>query len=533
MSSNIIVVSSSAERLRTITVALEGFGADVVVNGMVRPTRDEVKDQAANCRAIIIDTDYPLALDITKDLKHKLFSSSQPIIVVGEFKDFQQLSEFLCSGANDFSTYPPSTHEFFLKAKWITSNHETLGCLGTHSQKLSEVVKAVGGAGMSIAVIECNGEVSWVNDGFEHLYGCTLSEYKSIVGINLFSSSAEAEMAEALAFCRGRKEPTVYESCWVANGSARRHIRTALTPIVNPQGELLRIVAIGSDITPYKLAERALNDKNDNLLTTMDYLEQANSLLEQQREEIEQQRTSLEDEKSKTDALLLNILPFEVARQLTKKGAATPKKFKEVSVMFADFIGFTKVSVSFDDINEFIRVLGFYFERFDEITSARFIEKIKTIGDCYMCVGGIPRQNHSHAFDTLLAAIEIQRFVEEIARQDHEQSKPVWRLRIGIHTGSVVAGVIGKKKFAYDVWGDTVNVASRMESSGEAGTVNISETTYEKVKDYFHCTYRGKVPAKNLGDIKMYFVDRILPEYSEDEEGVVPNAAFRKVLASF
>ncbi|HPX06454.1 MAG TPA: adenylate/guanylate cyclase domain-containing protein, partial [Tenuifilaceae bacterium] len=155
------------------------------------------------------------------------------------------------------------------------------------------------------------------------------------------------------------------------------------------------------------------------------------------------------------------------------------------------------------------------------------------IGDCYMCVGGIPRQNHSHAFDTVLAALEIQRFVEEIAQKSAKQKKPVWRLRIGIHTGSVVAGVIGKKKFAYDVWGDTVNVASRMESSGEAGKVNVSETTYQYIKDFFLCTYRGKVPAKNIGDINMYFVERILPDYAEDAEGFVPNAAFRKILASY
>ena len=137
------------------------------------------------------------------------------------------------------------------------------------------------------------------------------------------------------------------------------------------------------------------------------------------------------------------------------------------------------------------------------------------------------------SFDTVLAALEIQKFVEDKAKIDEANGNPVWRLRIGIHTGSVMAGVIGKKKFAYDVWGDTVNVSSRMESKGEAGKVNISETTYNSVKDFFECKFRGKEYAKNIGYINMYFVERILPEYSEDEEGYIPNALFRKELAKY
>jgi class 3 adenylate cyclase len=210
-----------------------------------------------------------------------------------------------------------------------------------------------------------------------------------------------------------------------------------------------------------------------------------------------------------------------------------PKKYNEVSTLFADFVNFSSLSNSYDTIEEFLAALSFYFETFDEVTTKRFIEKIKTIGDCYMCVGGVPQINKSHPFDTVLAALEIQKFVEEKAAIDQAKGRPVWRLRIGIHSGSVMAGVIGKKKFAYDIWGDTVNVASRMESKGEAGKVNISETTYESVKEYFECKYRGKEHAKNIGYINMYFVERILPEYSEDEEGFIPNALFRTHLAKY
>jgi class 3 adenylate cyclase len=149
-----------------------------------------------------------------------------------------------------------------------------------------------------------------------------------------------------------------------------------------------------------------------------------------------------------------------------------------------------------------------------------------------MCVGGVPQTNKSHPFDTVIAALKIQKFVEEAAVNDHKVGKPIWKIRIGIHTGSLVGGVIGKKRFAYDIWGDTVNIASRMESSGDSGKVNISDATYQYVKDYFECKYRGKVPAKNFGEINMYYVERIKPEYSEDEDGFTPNAAFRKVLST-
>jgi adenylate cyclase len=180
-----------------------------------------------------------------------------------------------------------------------------------------------------------------------------------------------------------------------------------------------------------------------------------------------------------------------------------------------------------------LNALSCYFEAFDEITSTRFIEKIKTIGDCYMCVGGLPRTNRSHPFDIVIAAIQMQRFVKQKAAADQSAGNKVWNLRIGIHTGSVVAGVIGKWKFAYDIWGADVNIASRLESSSEAGAINISESTYQIIKDYFVCTYRGKILAKNIGEINMYFVERILPEYAEDDDGFNPNAAFRKILASF
>ena len=204
-------------------------------------------------------------------------------------------------------------------------------------------------------------------------------------------------------------------------------------------------------------------------------------------------------ERRKSEKLLLNILPAETARELKAHGKAKAKHYEQVTVMFTDFKGFTTIAEKLS-AEELVSELDFLFKMFDKIISYYPIEKIKTIGDAYMCAGGLPTANATNAMDVVSAAIEIQEWM--IA----QNSK--WNLRIGIHSGPVTAGVVGDKKFSYDIWGDTVNTASRMESSGEAGKINISGTTYELIKEQFRCEFRGKIPAKNKGEIDMYFVEK-------------------------
>ncbi len=206
--------------------------------------------------------------------------------------------------------------------------------------------------------------------------------------------------------------------------------------------------------------------------------------------------------------LLLNILPSEVAEELKAKGRADAKQFDEVTVMFTDFKDFTQISEKLSPL-ELVAEIHTCFEAFDNIIGKHNIEKIKTIGDSYMCAGGLPLANKTNATDVVYAAIEIQQFIKEHYEQRKNNDKEAFEIRIGIHTGAVVAGIVGVKKFAYDIWGDTVNIASRMESSGEAGKVNISGNTYELVKDKFTCTHRGKIEAKHKGEIDMYFVESI------------------------
>ena len=220
------------------------------------------------------------------------------------------------------------------------------------------------------------------------------------------------------------------------------------------------------------------------------------------------QRNRIAKEKQRSEDLLLNILPSETAEELKETGAAKAKSFESVSVLFTDFKNFTRASELLS-AEELVEEINMCYSEFDRIITKYGIEKIKTIGDAYMCAGGLPVVNTTHPIDVVKAGLEMVEFIERNKQERIAKNQPYFELRIGVHTGPVVAGIVGIKKFAYDIWGDTVNTASRMESSGETGRVNISGTTYEMVKNIFECTHRGKIQAKNKGEIDMYFVDRI------------------------
>ena len=228
-------------------------------------------------------------------------------------------------------------------------------------------------------------------------------------------------------------------------------------------------------------------------------------------------------EKEKTEALLANVLPKNTASEIMEKGKATKIKYNFVTVLFSDIQGFTKIA---EETNPEVLIdeLDKFFFHFDSVVEKFGIEKIKTIGDAYMCAGGIPEKNRTNPVEIILAALEMRGYMDKLKESSELEGMKFWDIRIGIHTGTVVAGVVGQKKLSYDIWGDTVNTASRMESSGEAGRINISGTTYEFVKEFFSCEYRGKMPVKYKGELEMYFVNGIAPELSDEEGG--PNRKF-------
>jgi class 3 adenylate cyclase len=219
----------------------------------------------------------------------------------------------------------------------------------------------------------------------------------------------------------------------------------------------------------------------------------------------------LQVEKQKSEELLLNILPYDVAEELKESGISKAKKYNEVTVLFADFKGFTKIA-SVTEPEELVSEIDYCFRAFDEIITRHDLEKIKTIGDAYLCVGGIHDNNNPQANEVVLAALEIQAFMEERKYQRSIENLFFFEIRLGLHTGPIVAGIVGLKKFAFDIWGDTVNTASHIESSSAVGCVNISEDTYKIISEDFECSSRGEIEIKNKGPMSLFFVNSIKPD---------------------
>jgi class 3 adenylate cyclase len=243
--------------------------------------------------------------------------------------------------------------------------------------------------------------------------------------------------------------------------------------------------------------------------------------LSEARAELNRRHDELEAEKQHAETLLLNILPARAAKELREKGSVDPRYFEDVTIMFTDFVGFT-LSTEKLAAEDLVHMLHDYFTAFDRISRRYGLEKLKTIGDSYMCISGLPVRNPAHPVDIVMAAFEMVQAVEE---RGLDSRFPAWRVRIGIHTGPVVAGVVGIDKFAFDIWGDSVNFSSRMESSGAPNRINLSERTHARVKDFFECEHRGKIRTKDKREVDMYFANGILPNLL-DESGVLPPPAF-------
>ena len=229
---------------------------------------------------------------------------------------------------------------------------------------------------------------------------------------------------------------------------------------------------------------------------------------------------------------LLNILPAYIVEELVQKKSVQPKVYRHSTILFTDVVRFSRLAFHLDPVT-LIRKLNSYVALHDRIMDEFGIEKIKTIGDSYMCVSGIPNKKKSHAVDCCLAALNLLNVLDEMKQDSKEVDGEGldlnnWSFRIGIHTGPCISGVIGYKKYTFDIWGDSVNIASRMETAGKPGKINISKDTYEEVKQLFDCTYRGTQEVEKIGPVNMYFLNRIRAPLSEDKSGFFPNQEFNR-----
>jgi class 3 adenylate cyclase len=249
------------------------------------------------------------------------------------------------------------------------------------------------------------------------------------------------------------------------------------------------------------LADKVYQERSQKM-AAQDALVTALRKSEQELEQKVLQRTlELKHEQSKAKELLYNILPVELVNELETTGRAAPTRHESATVLFTDFSGFTAAAATMP-ADRMIAELNDIFAAFDDIADECGVEKIKTIGDAYMAAAGLPKPCADHAQRCVRAGLRMLNYIE----QRNQTSVFKWHLRVGIHSGPVVAGVVGKRKYAFDIWGDTVNIAARMESSGEAGRVNVSAYTSDLAREHYTCEYRGKVSAKGKGEIDMYFV---------------------------
>lgn len=282
-----------------------------------------------------------------------------------------------------------------------------------------------------------------------------------------------------------------------------------LTPVIHNNeilayiftGRRPQLLQTGTGILPY---HQNILEAISGVISAVQNQLDRNIVLE---EKVAKRTAELNKEKEVSEELLLNILPYETTIELKKNGFVKAKEFNVVTVLFTDFKNFTKYSEGLSS-HELVAEIDFYYRTIDGIVGKYGIEKIKTIGDSYMCAAGLPVKKEGHARDAIMAALEIRDFVEKTKQDRIKKKKHYFEIRIGLNSGPVIAGIVGVKKFAYDIWGDTVNIASRMESSCEPGKVNISDNTYQLVKNDFEFAYRGKIDAKNIGKIDMYYVEK-------------------------
>lgn len=367
-----------------------------------------------------------------------------------------------------------------------------LKLINNQLKKLSLVASKSSNA---VMIYDADKKLDWVNEGFLNMFGYSKQEYIEEFGEDFDQYCLQNNKPNAYGKLITEKESIIFVRDFSDRFGVKKWKQSMITPVFAEDGELQNVIIIDSDITRIKEVEK-----------------------------------SIQLEKNKVDDLLLNILPEETAEELKSKGKATPRLYRNASVLFADIQDFTKLAEDLTP-DELVHNLQSYFSRFDDAVGRAFVEKIKTMGDAFLCVGGIPMRNKSHPFDTVLVALELQQIMQELGLEREESGRKALKLRVGIHSGPIVAGVVGKQKMTYDIWGDSVNIAKRIESACVPGMVNVSATTYEVIKDYFECEHRGQILAKHKGHIDMYFVHRLKPEFSERGNGIIPNNYFKEMLA--
>ncbi len=422
-----------------------------------------------------------------------------------------------------------SSNRYFLEALQYAIDKKQENWIGIISGNMGNNYLKQNRIDDAIPLLEKNIRISRDNNLKEDLVMC-LSEYGSVL---LMKNEARRDLdlqTEALAIIyeKGLHQNNTFVSrvypnvarAYAANGDMNKAYRyldsaTRAKEIVDKEKNMVFVSGVQHKIDVEKhMAEiqakevelKHQKDFRNSVLAAAAVLLLFTTVFFIQRNRIRNEKKISDAEKQRSEELLLNILPEEVAAELKATGGAEAKSFENVSVLFTDFVNFTQLSEKLTP-QQLVQEIHYCFTAFDKIIERNGLEKIKTIGDAYLAVCGMPVKYAQHAQQTVRAALEIRSFMLARQAESSDPSAEIFAIRIGINSGPVVAGIVGVKKFAYDIWGDTVNTAARMEQHSEQGKINISGSTYALVKNDFNCAYRGKIEAKNKGKVDMYFVE--------------------------
>ncbi len=534
MTNRIVIIGDELRTLKVLSKILATGNPRMDVRHFLYQKDKEPCFAGINPEIILLDFINPLEFaEATVLFIRKLKElKGVPLLLLTSFTSSILIQNAFDAGVDDFARKPVNRNELKLRIHSLLVKRKLQEENLRQSDELAKFSLAADKSDNSIVFFNSEGEIEWVNRGFKKLYKLTLNEFKGVLNKNVGDYKLFHNIKNLLKQAEQSKKSVSYENVLQTKKGKIKCLKTTITPVINAENKIERFIAVETDITNLKAIEEELSRKNANLIELTKSMELKTQRLEKQQMEIEEKKKLIETQRKKADELLMNIFPAEIAEQLKINGYARSKLYRMASVMFTDFVGFSKIAEKLST-QKLIHELSSYFEMFDKITSWHFVEKIKTIGDSYMCAGGLPLKNKSNPIDIVLAGLEILSFIKKTNLKKTLAGEPCWDIRIGIHTGEVIAGVIGHTKMAYDIWGDTVNLASRMETSGAAGKINISGATYEHIKHYFKCTYRGRIILKNKNAIDMYFVEGLLPKYSEASEGIFPNAKFLSIHSSF
>jgi class 3 adenylate cyclase len=294
-------------------------------------------------------------------------------------------------------------------------------------------------------------------------------------------------------------------------------------PLVTPDGYSIGTICV-MDFKPRELTHEQYESMRRLAHQTMAQLEYRRRIIELDEtiRQLDEAHRELAREKARADRLLTTIFPAEIAEEMIQDKKVAPRYFSTATVLFADVKGFTSFTEKAEPAT-LIGLLDTYFAQFDDVIAKNHLEKIKTIGDAYLAVAGVPRTDRLHTLNACLAALQMQEAVSLINERRSKLRLPVFEFRMGLHTGAVIAGVVGRRRFSYDIWGDAVNVASRLESCCEPGRINVSASIYHRMSPYFDFAGMGTVEVKDKGPVPIYCLERLKDEYSRDGDGRAPN----------